>query len=131
MLVILERAVRLRHQALQLAQDPAIQFVGNRKRGAARLPTVSAGVHHEEAVAVPERQELAPSIAINRLAHVASRMKIRKVEILRGLLLRVDVAHHFGAERLRCLIKRDRVALGLVHLLAARIANERMAQETL
>ena len=51
--------------------------------------------------------------------------------MLRGLLLGVDVAHHFGAQRLRCFIERDGVALGLVHLLAARIAHQRMAQQSL
>ena len=64
--VVGERIVRGADQAMKPAHDPAIELApfAHGDRGT-RLPTVDRRVGDEEAVAVPERQDLAAHLAVD------------------------------------------------------------------
>ena len=65
-IVALQRRRHALHQAVELRQHPAIQHrtLGQRHRRRARIEFVQVGIRHEEAVAVPQRQqELARGLA--------------------------------------------------------------------
>src|ERR1035438_7257542 len=100
------------HGELWRVRHPAVQFVGRGNGHSAGLPTVGLGVHHEKAVAVPERQQFAAGLAIqSRPGLFTGGVQVGKVEMLRGLLFGVDIAHHLGAQHFGGLVERDGVAL--------------------
>jgi len=108
-LIVLESTVGFRHQALQFAHHPAIQFVVTEGR---RRPASSRRHRHtsQKSCSSSKTQKFA-SASPSRLARVARGFRW-EIKILRRLLFRVDVTHH-SLKRLRRLIKGDRVALDL------------------
>ncbi len=120
-------------EALLAREDPPVELAplgeGDRGRGA-RLPSVRLGVGDEEGVAVPEGQKAAAHLAVDGgLALALSVADVGEVQIDDRVLARIQIPHHLGAEHFGRFVEGDGVARRLVHLVAARVAHQGVAEQ--
>ena len=112
----------LRHHLVQLRQDPPIQLgaLSHRRRRRGRIIAVYVRVRHEERVHIPQRDyELPPNLVRRAKA---------EVDVVRRIHPQKHPPHSVNAHLLRRILKPDRIALALVHLLAVFVAHQRVAE---